>query len=145
MNPEIWALIADVTQYCDKDLVKHTGRVFDVYVTDITVGYHLCSLSTAYECHFIWNITENSWDDLPYDVRRALEDAEANQMCEYPVTYYAKHTVDAAEVIEPVNLPSAEMGKWKIDGWDWDEIRAQTEGQVELMDVVTQAVREGGL
>lgn len=139
MNPEIWALLVDVTKYWDSETVKHTGRIFDVYIYDSTVRWHLCSFNSTYECHFIWSTMENNWNELPHEVRRAIDDGEAYQK---PVDYYSCYDVDAAEVIEPTELPSGRLGKRRIERWDWDEMEDYDE---DLMDFVVQAVRENGL
>lgn len=147
-NPEVWALIEDMTDYgWSNDILECVGRILDVYIYDASSVTYCCSMTPSYALYYIHLITEKGdWNNMPKRFYECLMDWESVYLADAPVRYYTKYAVDGAEVIQPTELPAGRMGRWQVDGWDWDAIRAEAEDYDEaLMDLVVQAVRESGL
>jgi hypothetical protein len=144
-HPEIWALLVDVTEYWDPKVVQYTGRIFDVYIYDANTVTHLCSFRPYYACYFIETWTDATWSELPYAIRRAVEESEQNDRADNPVRYFDTHGVDTAEGTAALKLPNGRMGKRQLAGWDWDTIIRQNNNDYDrVMDDVVATVMESG-
>lgn len=143
-HPEMWILLVDSTAYWDESVTKHAGRIFDAYLLDKTVGYHLCSLSQSFECHFIRSFCETPRHELPREVASDIESADIAEQRD--VKYYNAYNVEAAEEVERAEpIPDGRLGKFKLSGWDWEYIEENTRNQEDFMNIAVQAVIEGGL
>ncbi len=89
-------------QHGDPAILAKAGRIFGVYVADLSVGVHCCELTRSYELNFVESQWEGTGEELSEEDREAVHDHIADGDTGTPlVSYMHCHTVDAFPVLDP--------------------------------------------
>ena len=91
-------------QHGDTAILVKAGRIFGLYVADLSVGVHCCELTRSYELNFVESQWEGTGQELSEEGREAVHDyvMEGDRNTP-PVSYMHCYTVDAFPVLDPKN------------------------------------------
>lgn len=89
-------------QHGDPAILAKAGRIFGLYVADLSIGVHCCELTRSYELHFVESQWEGTGAELSEADREAVHDYIADGDRHTPfVSYVHCHTVDGFPVLGP--------------------------------------------
>lgn len=97
-------LVRDETCYwIDPALVEKCGRIFGIYIFDITLGVHICDMSPSYELYFLRSEPERIPDD-DRERENVFEAILEGDMHTDPVTYVYCRSVRNVEKCRKVGF-----------------------------------------
>jgi hypothetical protein len=126
----------DETQFWSEDIqIKANGKIFGVYLIDLTSPTHLCSIEINYPAYWVFNHFENisAWQDnngewLP-DGDSELTELERTNDSE--VSYYTENS--SFEVIEKIKYKRTEFNEL-LNNIDENPERAKSEWIETLLE-----------
>jgi hypothetical protein len=88
-------------EHGDPAILAKAGRIFGLYVADLSVGVHCCELTRSYALYFVESQWEGTGKELSEEDREAVHDyvMEGDRDTQ-PVSYMHCHTVDAFPVLD---------------------------------------------
>jgi len=87
VKPDFHIIRIDITQYIDPELVKKTGKIWEVFLYNKNSYTHCCETTPSYELGFVDHITEKHVDDETFD--------EVQQFDHQETKYLHCHVADA--------------------------------------------------
>ena len=89
-------------QHGDPAILAKAGRIFGLYVADLSVGVHCCELTRSYELNFVESQWEGTGKELSEEDREAVHDyIMEGDVNSQPVMYVHCSNVDALPVLDP--------------------------------------------
>jgi hypothetical protein len=96
-KPDWRYLVLDETRnWLVPELIEKCGRIFGIYIFDITLGVHICDMSPSYELYFLRSEPQRTPDD-DREREEVLDQIMDGDRGTDPVTYIYCHNVRNAE------------------------------------------------
>ena len=88
-------------EHGDPAILAKAGRIFGLYVADLSLGVHCCELTRSYELNFVESQCEGTGEELSEEDWEAVHDyvMEGDRNTP-PVSYMHCYTVDAFPVLD---------------------------------------------
>ena len=126
-------------EHGDPAILAKAGRIFGLYVADLSVGVHCCELTRSYELNFVESQWEGTGKELSEEDREAVHDYVMEGDRDTPlVSYMHCSNVNALPVLDPKKgefFPPKEKGGAMIElgECDQDEDEVSDEDALEGM------------
>jgi len=89
-------------EHGDPAILAKAGRIFGLYVADLSVGVHCCELTRSYELNFVESQCEGTGEELSEEDWEAVHDYVTEEDRDTPlVSYMHCSDVDALPVLDP--------------------------------------------
>ncbi len=134
-------------EHGDPAILAKAGRIFGLYVADLSVGFHLCEMTRSYELNFVESQWEGTGQELSEEDREAVHDyvMEGDRNTP-PVSYMHCYTVDALPVLDSQKgefFPPEEKGGAMIELGEVDQDEDEVSDE-DALEGMTEYVRTNG-
>ncbi len=124
LNPRIWCLLADETEYWRDDYQAAAGRLIGIYLYDEREITHLCEFIGSYCC---WHVETTTHRHVTDEMWENIRDADADGP---GVEYRHTYQVDACLEIKqgdkfPDGMKMARFFLWELTDEEWAECKEE--------------------
>jgi len=118
VKPRFALVKIDETEYWSPDIQEKVGRIFGVYIVDLSCRTFCCEVTPSYSLHFV----ESQWvAEISEDEIEAFQDEiYLHDDPQGSIYYFHCHTVDAFPKIEQGAVPTGnnKSGIVLLDQWN---------------------------